>query len=253
MDSDERDRVAEQFGVAPGQVERDHLISQLLAFLGQRFGDRIHFIGGTALARTHVPKGRLSEDVDLVAIGNRQDLAAELNEALPRSVARTHGRLALESSLIDSVETLAAIVRSAEGLSVRLQLLSSRNRTLWPTERRTLLQRYSDAPVAELLVPTLPAFAASKTATWSDRHAPRDLWDLWALAGIGAIDAAAAELYRHYGPTNRLPGPYESRNPPAEAEWIAQLTGQTRLNVTAREALDIVREAWARAAGVAGA
>jgi hypothetical protein len=113
MDSDERDRVAEQFGVAPGQVERDHLISQLLAFLGQRFGDRIHFIGGTALARTHLPKGRLSEDVDLVAIGNRQDLAAELNEDLPRSVARTHGRLALESSLIDSVETLAAIVRSA--------------------------------------------------------------------------------------------------------------------------------------------
>jgi hypothetical protein len=179
---------------------------------------------------------------------NRRDRAV-ITES---SVARTHGRLALQSSLSDSVDTLAAIVRSAEGLSVRLQLLSSRNRTLWPTERRTILQRYSDAPVAKLRVPTLPAFAASKTATWSDRHAPRDLWDLWALTEIGAIDAAAAELYRRYGPTNRLPGRVEFRDPPPEAEWIAQLTGQTRLNVTAREAADVVREAWARAAAAAG-
>ncbi|WP_408633000.1 hypothetical protein [Mycobacterium ostraviense] len=40
-----------------------------------------------------------------------------------------------------------------------------------------MVQRYSDAAAAELLVPTLPAFAASKTATWADRLAPRDLSD----------------------------------------------------------------------------
>jgi hypothetical protein len=55
MDIDERDSVVRQFGVAPEQVERDHLISHVLAFLSQRFGDQIHFIGGTALARTHLP------------------------------------------------------------------------------------------------------------------------------------------------------------------------------------------------------
>jgi len=54
MDSDERDRVAEQFGVAPEQVERDHLISHLLAFLSQRLGGQLHFIGGTATARRPV-------------------------------------------------------------------------------------------------------------------------------------------------------------------------------------------------------
>ncbi|MFE7415804.1 nucleotidyl transferase AbiEii/AbiGii toxin family protein [Rhodococcus sp. NPDC057529] len=48
-------------------------------------------------------------------------------------------------------------------------------------ERDHLIQRYSDAPPARLLVPTLAAFAASKTATWCDRAAARDLWDLWAL------------------------------------------------------------------------
>ena len=57
MNADERAEIAQQFGVAPEQVERDHLISHLLAFLSQNISDRIHFIGGTALARTHFPDG----------------------------------------------------------------------------------------------------------------------------------------------------------------------------------------------------
>ena len=118
------------------------------------------------------------------------------------SPCAANGRVIHLSSVAD---TVPAVLRSADGLSVRLQLLSARDRVVWPTERRALVQRYADAPAAELLVPTLPAFAASKTATWADRHAARDLWDLWALSKIGAIDAAAARLYRRHGPTNRPP------------------------------------------------
>lgn len=72
MNSDEKASVAEQFGVAAEQVERDHLISHLLAFLARDFGDSIHFIGGTALARTHLPHGRLSEDIDKPASRSRR-------------------------------------------------------------------------------------------------------------------------------------------------------------------------------------
>jgi hypothetical protein len=129
---------------------------------------------------------------------------------------------------------------------VRIQLLSARGRVLWPTERRTLEQRYRDTPAAELIVPTLPAFAASKTATWADRRAPRDLWDLWALSRIGAIDAEALELYRRFGPTNQPPGYYVFETPPSDAEWQSQLAGQTRLTVDAADALTVVRDAWAR-------
>ncbi|WP_342217374.1 nucleotidyl transferase AbiEii/AbiGii toxin family protein [Nocardia farcinica] len=111
---------------------------------------------------------------------------------------------------------------------------------------RTLEQRYSDAPPAELFVPTLPAFAAAKTAAWHDRRAPRDLWDLWALAEIDGIDHAAAELYRRYGPTNKLPGPHDFDRPPTDSAWRSQLAGQTRLDISASEALRKVREAWAR-------
>lgn len=70
MRIDERDSVAVQFGVSPEQVERDHLISHPLAAIGARFGGRLHFIGETALARTHLVSGRLSEDIDLVALDN---------------------------------------------------------------------------------------------------------------------------------------------------------------------------------------
>lgn len=248
MDRDERQEVAQRFGVAPELVERDHLISHLLAFLSANFSDRIQFIGGTALARTHLPDGRLSEDIDLIALDDRRAVAADLDAALPRALARTHGRLTLDPSLTGVADVDAAILRSAGGISVRIQLLSARDRVLWPTERRSLEQRYHDAPAAELIVPTLPAFAASKTSTWADRRAPRDLWDLWALSRIGAIDAVALELYRRFGPTNQTPGEYLFKTAPSDAQWQTQLAGQTRLTITAVEALATVRDSWARAA-----
>ncbi|MHA7653919.1 nucleotidyl transferase AbiEii/AbiGii toxin family protein [Mycobacterium sp. ML4] len=125
MNSDEKTSVAEQFGVATEQVERDHLISHLLAFLSREFGDRIHFIGGTALARTHLPNGRLSEDIDLIAVGDRKPIAANLDAGLPRALARTHGRLTLDPILSSVPDTRPAILRTSVGLTVRLQLLSS--------------------------------------------------------------------------------------------------------------------------------
>lgn len=244
MSDSERDSVAAQFGVAPEQVERDHLISHLLAAISREFGDRVHFIGGTALARTHLVDGRLSEDIDLVALGNRSVLAAEMDAALPRSVARSFGRLEWSPPLSDIPDTGAANLRSGSGVSVKIQLLAVQGRAVWPTELRGLEQRYSDVPPAELFVPTLPAFAAGKTSTWHDRRASRDLWDLWALSEIGAIDGAAGALYRRCGPTNRLPALQLFDRAPDEADWIAQLAGQTRLLISAEMARTAVRDAW---------
>lgn len=244
MNGDERDAVAEQFGVAVEQVERDHLISHVLAFLGTNVGDQIQFVGGTALARTHLPAGRLSEDIDLVALTDRKAVAVAIDSALPRALARSHGRLALEPALGSLASTASAVLRSQSGLSVRIQLLSARDRVVWPGERRALVQRYTDTPAAELFVPTLPAFAASKTSTWADRHSARDLWDLWALSELGAIDHTAVDLYRRHGPTNHPPEPWIFTSAPTDAEWRAQLAGQTRLTVSAQEALNVVREVW---------
>ncbi|WP_405485803.1 hypothetical protein [Nocardia sp. NBC_00511] len=56
MSFDEHDSVAVQFGVASEQVERDHLISHLLAAISRGFGDRVYFIGGTALLDAALPR-----------------------------------------------------------------------------------------------------------------------------------------------------------------------------------------------------
>ena len=71
MNPDELDSVATQFGVASAQVEQDHLISHLLGYVSVHFADRVVFVGGTALARTHLVDGWLSEDIDLIAVGSR--------------------------------------------------------------------------------------------------------------------------------------------------------------------------------------
>jgi predicted nucleotidyltransferase component of viral defense system len=70
LDSAERRLFADTFQVADEQVARDHLISHTLAAIAS-LGLSLVFYGGTALARTHLPTFRLSEDIDLLAADRR--------------------------------------------------------------------------------------------------------------------------------------------------------------------------------------
>lgn len=111
-----------------------------------------------------------------------------------------------------------------------------------------LIQRYTDAPPARLRVPTLAAFVAMKTAAWFDRGAARDLYDLHLLAGLGAIDSAARDLYARLGPTGRPPPAARLfRTPPTDAQWRDQVAAQTRLSITPTAAAASVCSAWADA------
>jgi predicted nucleotidyltransferase component of viral defense system len=248
LDVAERDAVAARFGVASAQIERDYVLSLLLAVLGQRFADDVTFFGGTALARTHLPDGRLSEDIDLIAAARpRKKLAADLDSVLPRALRRDYGRLTWRPALSEVRDTEPATMIDDQGLAIKVQLLRPDGYPPWPTEVRSLEQRYSTVRPAALRVPTLPAFTAWKTVAWCDRRAPRDLWDLWALARIGAISDEAAELYSKYGPT-KAPLKNDLRTPPEQNDWEAQLAQQTQLNVSPQEALTVVRERWAAVA-----
>lgn len=245
LDPSEAAAVVERFGVSDEQVRRDHLISHLLAALAQQVPDSVVFFGGTALARAHLPDGRLSEDIDLYALPTRAAVVADVEEALSTGVLREYGRLTWEPPPSVVKDTDPAILRTQDGLIVRVQLLDPAGHPTWPTERRELHQRYSDAPPAALMVPTLPAFAASKTMAWHDRHAPRDLYDLWGLANIGAIDVAAAELFAEQGPTGQPPHSWMFSEAPDLDDWTRQLGGQTRIAKAPAGALAAVREAWA--------
>lgn len=164
LDPDERYRIAEQFGVDGAQVLRDHLISHVLAALSSEAPDAVLFFGGTALARSTLIEGRLSEDVDLIAVGSRGTVAEHLTAAIPRALRREFPGLIWSPSLSEGRSSDAAILRNTDGIAVRIQLLSAVGYPRWPTERVALTQRYSDAPPAVLTVFTAAGFVAAKTA-----------------------------------------------------------------------------------------
>lgn len=248
LDPDELNRVAAYFGVADEQVLRDHLISHVLAALSTELASRIIFFGGTALARSVLPDGRLSEDIDLIAVDNRGAVAALMTAAIPRTLRREFPDLAWSPSPIESRDSDSAVLRSPDGLAVRIQLLNATGYPKWPTEQINLIQRYSDAPPARMTIPTVAGFVAAKAVAWYDRTASRDLWDLWALAVRGHLTAEAADLFARLGPTNRRPDPSMYADPPNEDRWQRDLAGQVRLTVSAAEACATVRESWARIA-----
>ncbi len=242
--------IGSQFGVAFQQVRRDHLISLMLGALGP-LNDRLVFFGGTALARSYLPKGRLSEDIDLIAVGPRADIADALVRAVHRGLRATHGTLSWSRSLSEAREVDPVAVSTDDGISVRIQLLSPTGYPPWPTTPTQVYQRYDDAPPVTLLMPTRAAFAARKTVAWMDRHAVRDLWDLWALAEIGAVDAEAAQLCVEHGPTLAPPKSWMFTSPPTAQRWREEPASQTIVTVSPEEALTTVRAAWVAATSVA--
>lgn len=245
---DEWAAVAERFGVDMEQVRRDHLISHLLGAIAAGVpSDDVVFFGGTALSRTYLTDARLSEDIDLIALAPRTDVAAQIEVAVRRGLARSHGRPTWRPPLSATSGSQPATVGVEGTASVQVQLLSGKG-YLWPTEVRDIDQRYSDAPPARLRTLTAAGFAAAKLSAWMDRHAPRDLYDLWALAERGLIDADALDVFTRCGPQGRPPASWVFTSLPDETSWRRALGHQTRLRVTATGALDAVREAWRAAA-----
>ena len=140
LDPVEGAEVAVMFGVADEQVRRDHLISHLLAALARHLPDAVVFFGGTALARTHLPHGRLSEDLDLIAVPSRSAVAATLEATLLDAVRREFGQLVWQPPLTAVRDTVPAVLRTRDGLTVRVQLLDPAGYPAWPTERRRLVR-----------------------------------------------------------------------------------------------------------------
>lgn len=174
LSREDLERETARFRVADAQVRRDHAISHILAGISKTLRDDVIFFGGTALSRTHLVHARLSEDIDLIALGTRSETAERLTSAINNALLRTHGRLSW-SPPFTSKDVDPAIVETPTGTAIRVQLLAKRSYEPWPTELRGIEQRYADAPPAELLVPTVESFVGWKTTAWHVRGASRDL------------------------------------------------------------------------------
>lgn len=240
LDDGEREGIEATFGVGSEQVIRDHVISHALAAISSVGTDDIVFFGGTALARTHLTALRLSEDIDLIALGDRSAIADRIESAVTRQLRRSFGAVTFTPSLKEARHPSPSVMQVGD-VRIQIQLLSSVGYPSWPTELVDIEQRYSDAPPARLRVLTPAAFVASKLSSWNDREAPRDLYDLWALAEAGYIDAKAAEVFARWGPLTNASKVRFARLP-SLAEWSASLDHQCLPAVTPEEAAALVQQ-----------
>ncbi|MGA7271933.1 MAG: nucleotidyl transferase AbiEii/AbiGii toxin family protein, partial [Acidimicrobiia bacterium] len=182
IDDQEIRNLAAEFGVPENQVRRDHLLSHLIH--GLPLEDRVVFIGGTALNRTHLPDVRLSEDLDVHLIEGNAD---ELVDRLLVEVRLEYPGISVLSRT--RRYDVATHFLEVDGLRIQIQIIS--NRPEWlklPTETTPVRLRYPDLQGSvDLVVPTVQAFGAMKLTAYVDRVAPRDLFDLKELAGRGAL------------------------------------------------------------------
>ncbi|GAB6859030.1 nucleotidyl transferase AbiEii/AbiGii toxin family protein [Microbacterium xylanilyticum] len=239
LDEDERLSVELAFAVDSSQVQRDHVISHALAAISTIGTDDVLFFGGTALSRTHFPDLRLSEDIDLIALGDRKEIGDRIESAIKKELRRSLGTVAFAPRIRDTNHPEPSAM-TVSGVRIQIQLLGSDGYPEWPTEVVQIEQRYSDAPPATLRVPTGAGFVASKLAAWNDRGAARDLYDLWAMAEDGMIDADAAAVFGRLGPVTRASAVSFARIP-SRLEWDAALAHQCVVQVSADRAAARVR------------
>jgi len=247
LNSEETIRWAAAFGAAPEQIAKDHLVSHVIAAIGASpLAERIVLVGGTGLARTHLPHLRLSEDIDLWAEpagATLQGLAADL----PGRLRREFPACRLDR---DSPESGSLLTRA--GMRLRLQVLAygAEYRRCLAVEIRPVILRYSDLPeTVEMRVPTLAGFASMKHIAWAERAAPRDLVDLMGIAEINGLDADAAAMVRCLRGSGVAD--HELRRVPDHTRraWVVDLARQMKQVPDPDEALRVVRQAWGSAPG----
>ena len=240
LELDELLQVQSQFASSELQVRRDHAISHILAAI-QDLRSEMVFYGGTALSRTFLTDGRLSEDIDLYA-EDRKKLCKELDE-LPELIEQEFPEASWQKipSLLGDAESVNLLCGSS--IQVKVQIVDS-HPSGWqkvPVELTEIFQRFSDAPRTRLFVPTFDGFVAMKALAWFDRHAARDLFDLEALSRIGAVTENAKELIQCLRGFRLTRAMLEGK---VIGNWKQELASQTKLERTERECLSRVLGWW---------
>ncbi len=239
----EVDEWAARFGVAPPQIERDHFISHLLVAL-HLLHPSVRFFGGTALCRTYLEGSRLSEDVDLLD-GDPRAFLAELEHELPRALRREFPGTTW-TSLPPEGDGLAVAIAAPDLTAIKVYVgRDGADARAWQFESTEVQLRYDDLDeTVTFQCPTLPTFAAMKLAAWFDRHAPRDLFDLAGLAGLGVFEDDRVEaIFRTKMGIPILAAEF-TRAPRSTIDaWVTELAAQVGSLPSTEHCLEVVRRA----------
>ncbi len=132
--------MTDQFGVALEQVRRDHLMSVALAALTP-LADQLIFFGGTALSRAFLPTGRLSEDIDLIAVADRRPTAAAVTRAIDRVLRVSHGRVRWTRALAEVRDVEPVVLQTTTAYRSGSSCCAGAEYSAWPTATVELHQR----------------------------------------------------------------------------------------------------------------
>ena len=235
---------ASRWGVAAGQIEKDHVISHLLATIAE-VELPTWFYGGTALNRSHIRMGRLSEDIDLMV----EDPTIDIEGILRRPLLRHLGATSWE--LRSRLRWMRTYQVAALGTSVKFQLVRfDRDDRRWGWEEREVELRYSCLPAHTVLrLPEVEAFVAMKLSAYTDRFAGRDLMDLYQLSRRGAITPAAIARFREVTGRGVSLYDFKKMRGSGQAEWVNELGHQMSDPGSADVALRSVHDALGTALG----
>lgn len=210
---------AARWQVAPEQIQKDHLISHILSAISDS-GLECWFYGGTALNRSHIAGGRLSEDIDLMVEEVTMDMAALLHRRLLRTVGETTWDLFSRRRWMYTYRV------ATNDAAIKVQLVRfDRDGRYWGWEDRSVELRYDCLPGnINMRLPELTAFVAMKFSAYTDRWAPRDLLDLSNLAAMGAITPAAVDRLRHATGRGLALADFERVRRPTFELWETELS-----------------------------
>ncbi|MBN1954818.1 MAG: nucleotidyl transferase AbiEii/AbiGii toxin family protein [Anaerolineae bacterium] len=206
ISSAEISKLAHRLGVGDRAIEKDYVLSWLLAAIAASdLRSALIFKGGTALKRCYYADYRFSEDLDFTLCGDlsHDDVARAFEALFPWLGRQANLTCALRSAeqnvfgsttlLVDYVGPLRARLgsRTLKVDVTRGELL------LHPPVERPLAAPYSDYPAnATLLAYSLEEILTEKLCALIGRTEPRDLYDVYWLLERGDVkpEFLAADL-----------------------------------------------------------
>ena len=220
-------RIADEHEVDAKTVERDYVLTHVLAAIGTHTADQgLVFKGGTALRLCYFEDYRYSADLDFSLLAGTEP------EAALKSVAQALASLADQIAL-----RYLALAEDGKGIEYegplgkrrRMKLDIATDELVEDTAVRTLLRRYPDQSEAQIIVYTLGEIAAEKLRCVIQRLQARDLFDLNELFVVNGITAeevwASFERkarHKQIDPS-RFQERFEMRIPQWRAAWDAEM------------------------------
>ena len=222
-------RRADDDGVPAATVERDYILSHVLAAIANcEEAEQIVFKGGTALRLCYFEDYRYSADLDFSLIGELDRPGAL--RAVAKALAVCQRALGLPALSLTDATPPRIEYTGPLGRSRGLKLDLADDELVENTIRRPVFRRYSDQEECNCLAYTLEETAAEKLRCVIQRLQCRDLYDIHELFVVRGLEESFVwPLFDRKARHRRLdsslfPARFEERLPQYKARWTNELS-----------------------------